>query len=89
MPRHTLCCILAASQHIPEDSQGCLGSLPWSRCPPGCRQAPAEGEGGGAREDGEGEDGGARADLTSTLSGEALPSPAGSGPSSFCSVACL
>lgn len=43
----------------------------------------------GSKEDGEGKDGGARADLTSTLSGEALPSPAGSSPSSSCSVARL
>lgn len=43
----------------------------------------------GAGEDGEGKDGGAGADLTSTLSGEVLPSPAGSGPSSSCSVARL
>lgn len=52
-PRHTLCCILAASQHVPEDSLGWLGSQPCFCCPLSCRQALAVGE-EGARDDARG-----------------------------------
>lgn len=73
-PGHTLCRILAASQHIPGDSQDWLGCRPCSCCPPVCGQALAEGkEGGQGGWRGEGWRGRGRPHLHAVGRGAAIP----------------